>query len=133
MKTTSVILITFLCLNFSCTKHPEESKPKYNSRIEIEDSILNTAKYVYIDSDSVLHVKLECGQPLSVINFDELKNKYSVRRISKNNVTYKELNRCCAVCISDERYEILKGKLDSITRLKYRGNNDTLCLFENGK
>jgi len=112
MKSTTLILLFLLSLFFSCTKHTEESKPIHTSYIDKEDSTLNAAKYVYIDRDSILHVKLKCGQ--AMFPMDELNHKYSVKRLQRKDITNKELVKCCAVCISDERYDILKHYVDSI-------------------
>jgi hypothetical protein len=112
MKSTTLILLLLLSLFFSCTKHTEESRPKHTSYLEKEDSTLNVAKYVYIDRDSILHVKLKCGQPM--FSADELNHKYYVKRLQRKDISYKELEKCCAVCVSDEIYDRLKQYIDSI-------------------
>lgn len=112
MKSTTLILLPLLCFLFSCTKHIKENKPKDNRVVQYKDSTLNAAKYFYIGSDSILHVDLKCGQPR--LAFDEINHKYSVRRIQLKDITYKELENCCAVCINDNRYDILKHYVDSI-------------------
>lgn len=119
------VLMFIILFTISCTDHSHTSKVKKRFATE-NDSLLYELKsqeFLYIDNDSVLHLKLRCGIPRVDRFKTELKKIHAMKRITLNNITPDLIDRCCAVCISDDDYKFLKNLSDSIYEHKILYSN----------
>lgn len=69
-------------------------------------------KYVYIDSQDVLHVKRECMRGMKIT--DATGNSYykPIERIDTFYLTKGDIITTCAWCVDDEKYDQLRNIVD---------------------
>ena len=66
----------------------------------------NIGKYIYEDSNSIIHLKSDCK------SIAKDKCGSGVIRISFNNISFSDIEKCCKDCVDDESYEKLRHKCD---------------------
>lgn len=88
---------------------------------EKENSSRELGKYVYIDSQGVLHTRKHCfGLEITTSNGEKSFYK-SIKFIEKYKVTNSMLESMCSWCVGDEQYEELKRITEGNGSSKGRG------------
>ncbi len=96
--TTIIALIGMLFFTACSNNRDEKRKQK---------QVLPIGKYVYMDSQQILHIKKRC---LDMRITDEDAYFYSkpITFIDTSQITEKHLNSLCSWCVEDEHYSQLK-------------------------
>lgn len=92
--------IAFLLLLSACSNNEQKTE-------EVQKAAAPANKYVYIDENGTLHVRLRCvaiGKELGEIGGVDR----SVTRCLKDSITAPMLDYTCSRCVDDSIYEQLK-------------------------
>lgn len=94
------LILPFMC---SCTSrsNQEQDKPLLG-------------KYVYIDSDGILHTRNHCVLGMKTTDANGNERRKSVQFIEVSQLTQEDLQALCSWCVSDDQYEILKESAEEI-------------------
>lgn len=94
----SVILIMIVrgCIAINERKEAEEWREKYA-----------IGKYVYIDSDDILHVRQRCTLGLRITDKNENTYYKSITYYDTSWVSIDDLFEVCPFCVKDEHYDQL--------------------------
>ena len=92
---TAIILLSLIA--FGCSKQEKDT---------IKETI---GKYVYIDSQDILHIKNKCVLGMKIT--DKTENSYykPIERIETIDLNEEDIITTCAWCVNDEQYEQLKN------------------------
>lgn len=93
-----IFVIAFICIEWSKNKEKET-----------ESSAVLIGKYVYMDTDGILHTKNRCVVGMQVTESDESSYYKGIEFIDTTNLSVPQIKNLCSWCVTDEHYEILLG------------------------
>lgn len=86
------LIILLFCVT-SCS-HKEEKKSPHD-----------IGKYVYIDSQYILHTKNRCVLGMKKTDKNGVSTYKSIEFLDTAKLSFPDLERCCSRCVTDEHYE----------------------------
>lgn len=92
-----IFVIALICIEGGKNKKKDES------------SAALIGKYVYIDTDGILHTKNRCVVGMQVTESDESSYYKGIEYIDTTNLSVIQIKNLCSWCVTDEHYEILLG------------------------
>lgn len=92
-----IFVIALICIEGGKNKKKDES------------SAALIGKYVYIDTDGILHTKNRCVVGMQVTESDESSYYKGIEYIDTTNLSVIQIKNLCSWCVTDEHYEMLLG------------------------
>lgn len=94
-KLKIITIVCILAMQITCT-HKEEK------------SSISLGKYVYIDTQNILHTKNRCVLGMKATDENGTDSYKSIEFLDTAKITTTNLKTCCCWCVTDEHYEQLK-------------------------
>ncbi|MDD6007612.1 MAG: hypothetical protein PUC21_09965 [Bacteroidales bacterium] len=101
-----LIAICGMVILFSCATNVKEKETK--------EPVIG--KYVYIDSQNVLHTKKRCYRGMTVTDKNGGKHWKPIEFVDTACIRFGHLRKLCPCCVEEEQYEILN-------KIAYRNYN----------
>lgn len=106
----ALIAICAIAILFSCTTKEKETKEPV------------IGKYVYMDSQNILHTKKHCYMGMTVTDINGGEYWKPIEFVDTACIRFGHLRKLCPCCVKDEQYEILN-------KIAHRNYNSEISPF----